>query len=128
MGAGNPNLKSFDPEKFEPVTYFLDLSVEPEEGEVQIHEFLLKHPDQVELLPLKLDIGLPGNQTYWEENLNPMLRHSRRIFPELGHDGFFVTLMKKVTHMPTAIKRNELSKRERRMRSSISAVSNPAEK
>ena len=33
MGAGNPILRSFDPEKFEPVTYFLDLSVEPEEGE-----------------------------------------------------------------------------------------------
>jgi ribosome biogenesis protein Nip4 len=72
-------------------------SLEPEEGEVQIHEFLLKHPDQVELLPLKLDIGLPGNQTYWKEKLNPMLQHSRRIFPELGYDGFFVTLMKKVS-------------------------------
>ena len=33
MGAGNPILRSFDPEKFDPVTYFLDLSVEPEEGE-----------------------------------------------------------------------------------------------
>ena len=27
MGAGNPKLKSFDNDKFEPTTYFLDLSV-----------------------------------------------------------------------------------------------------
>ena len=34
MGAGNPKLKSFDNELFEPTTYFLDLSSsEPEESE-----------------------------------------------------------------------------------------------
>ena len=27
MGAGNPKLKSFDNDKFEPITYFIDLSV-----------------------------------------------------------------------------------------------------
>lgn len=71
-------------------------SLEPEEGEVQIHNFLHRHPEQAELLPLRIDIGLPGSETHWIEKLNPMLKNTCRIFPAQGIDGFFITMMRKV--------------------------------
>lgn len=57
MGAGNPKLKSFDPEKFEPVTYFLDLSIEYEEGEEPDY-FLeeMNFEDLIESLHSELDL------------------------------------------------------------------------
>jgi NOL1/NOP2/sun family putative RNA methylase len=71
-------------------------SLEPEEGEAQIHRFLQRYPEQIELLPLDLKIGFPGYETKWEEKLNPMLKYSRRILPAIGFDGFFVALIRKV--------------------------------
>jgi len=69
MGAGNPLLRSFDPEKFEPVTYFLDLSVEPEEGEEPDY-FLeeLNFEDLLESLSSELELtNLYGDNEYHPE-------------------------------------------------------------
>ena len=69
MGAGNPLLRSFDPEKFEPVTYFLDLSVEPEEGEEPDY-FLeeLNFEDLLESLSSELELtNLYGKDEYHSE-------------------------------------------------------------
>ena len=69
MGAGNPILRSFDPEKFEPVTYFLDLSVEPEEGEEPDY-FLeeLNFEDLLESLSSELELtNLYGEDEYYSE-------------------------------------------------------------
>ena len=69
MGAGNPILKSFDPEKFEPVTYFLDLSVETEEGEEP--DYLLeemKFEDLIENLHSELNLAnLYGDNEFHPE-------------------------------------------------------------
>jgi hypothetical protein len=69
MGAGNPILRSFDPEKFDPVTYFLDLSVEPEEGE-ELDYFLeeLNFEDLIESLCSELELtSLYRKEEYYPE-------------------------------------------------------------
>lgn len=73
-------------------------SLEPEEGEVLINTFFSqRHPGEMELLPIPFDIGSPGNETRWYESLSaPSLEHTRRIFPDVGIDGFFIALMRKV--------------------------------
>lgn len=45
MGAGNPNLGSFDNDKFEPTTYFLDLGGDFEETEKNLTAELGEEPD-----------------------------------------------------------------------------------
>ncbi|UCE14912.1 MAG: RsmB/NOP family class I SAM-dependent RNA methyltransferase [Candidatus Heimdallarchaeota archaeon] len=70
-------------------------SLEPEEGEVQIDNFLKRHEDEVNLLPIPLNIGSPGNKTNWKTPLHPQMAKTKRIFPKLGYDGFFTALMKK---------------------------------
>lgn len=71
-------------------------SLEPEEGEVQISNFLNQHPDEAILLPVPYDVGIYGIETNWETPLNHQLRHSKRIFPDIGFDGFFIAYIKKV--------------------------------
>lgn len=71
-------------------------SLEPEEGEIQIHNFLNRHTDEVEVLPISFDIGIAGNQTNWKFPLNSQLSKTKRIFPDSGIDGFFVALLRKV--------------------------------
>lgn len=71
-------------------------SLEPEEGEVQIENFLERHENEVILLPIPLDIGSEGTKTTWKTPLHPQLANTKRFFPKLGYDGFFVALMKKV--------------------------------
>lgn len=69
MGAGNPLLRSFDPEKFEPVTYFLDLSVEPKEGEEPDY-FLeeMNFEDLLESLSSELELtNMYGEDEYYPE-------------------------------------------------------------
>jgi hypothetical protein len=69
MGAGNPILRSFDPGKFEPKTYFLDLSVEPEEGEEPDY-FLeeLNFEDLLESLCSELELtSLYKKEEYYSE-------------------------------------------------------------
>ena len=69
MGAGNPILRSFNPDKFDPETYFLDLSVEPEEGEEPDY-FLeeLNFEDLLESLSSELELtNLYGEDEYYSE-------------------------------------------------------------
>ncbi|UCG00416.1 MAG: RsmB/NOP family class I SAM-dependent RNA methyltransferase [Candidatus Heimdallarchaeota archaeon] len=71
-------------------------SLEPEEGEVQISNFLEQHEEEVFLLPIPFNIGMPGNKTNWTHSLHPQLSKTKRIFPKQGYDGFFTALLKKV--------------------------------
>ncbi len=72
-------------------------SLEPEEGEVQINEFLTRHDGEVRVLPIKINIGVPGSNTQWDTVYHSQISKTKRIFPSQGMDGFFVTLMEKVT-------------------------------
>ncbi|MFX1282354.1 MAG: RsmB/NOP family class I SAM-dependent RNA methyltransferase [Promethearchaeota archaeon] len=71
-------------------------SLEPEEGEVQIDNFLEHHENEVVLLPIPFDIGSPGRNTNWKTPLNTQLVKTKRIFPKPGYDGFFTAILKKV--------------------------------
>jgi NOL1/NOP2/sun family putative RNA methylase len=71
-------------------------SLEPEEGEVQINNFLEKHVEEAKLQPVPFNIGLPGNKTNWQSPLHHQLEKTKRIFPDTGCDGFFVAILKKV--------------------------------
>jgi NOL1/NOP2/sun family putative RNA methylase len=71
-------------------------SLEPEEGEVQISNFLGKHSNEAILLPVPYIAGISGKDVNWKTPLHHQLKYSRRIFPDIGYDGFFVTCIKKV--------------------------------
>ncbi|MHA2202932.1 MAG: NOL1/NOP2/sun family putative RNA methylase [Candidatus Hodarchaeales archaeon] len=71
-------------------------SLEPEEGEVQINNFLEQHDKEAILLPISFNTGVPGNKTNWTSSLLPQLSKTKRIFPKLGYDGFFIAVLKKV--------------------------------
>ncbi|MFX0152722.1 MAG: RsmB/NOP family class I SAM-dependent RNA methyltransferase [Candidatus Hodarchaeota archaeon] len=71
-------------------------SLEPEEGEVQVNDFLEKHAEEAELQPVPFNIGLPGNRTNWQSPLHHHLDKTKRIFPDMGCDGFFVAILRKV--------------------------------
>ncbi len=71
-------------------------SLEPEEGEVQINNFLDHHENEAMLLSIPFDIGSPGNKTTWDKPLHPQLAKTKRIFPKQGYDGFFTAILKKV--------------------------------
>lgn len=71
-------------------------SLEPEEGEIQIHNFLNRHINEVEVLPISFEIGIAGNQINWKFPLDSQLSKTKRIFPDIGFDGFFVALLRKV--------------------------------
>ena len=71
-------------------------SLEPEEGEIQIHNFLNRHRNEVDVLPIAFDIGIAGNQINWKFPLDSRLAKTKRIFPDTGVDGFFVALLRKV--------------------------------
>lgn len=71
-------------------------SLEPEEGEVQIGNFLEHHENEAVLLSIPFDIGSPGNKTNWKVTLHTQLIKTKRIFPKLGYDGFFTAILKKV--------------------------------
>lgn len=70
MGSGNPKLKSFDNDRFEPVTYFIDLSVEPEIGEDGNEDYIEasiqedeNYEDMIALLSEELDLEFLGRNT-----------------------------------------------------------------
>ena len=71
-------------------------SLEPEEGEVQISNFLDTYKNEAILLPITFNVGTPGDKTNWKSPLNPQLSKTLRIFPNLGYDGFFTAVVKKV--------------------------------
>ncbi|MHA1973260.1 MAG: RsmB/NOP family class I SAM-dependent RNA methyltransferase [Candidatus Hodarchaeales archaeon] len=70
-------------------------SLEPEEGEVQIDDFINHHENEVELLSLNCNIGQSGSKTNWIEPFRHNLKNTRRIFPGKGIDGFFVAALHK---------------------------------
>lgn len=73
-------------------------SLEPEEGEAQISNFLQRHVEEAILQPVPFNIGFPGSKTNWESPLHHYLENSKRIFPDIGCDGFFVAILKKVLY------------------------------
>ncbi len=73
-------------------------SLEPEEGEFQINQFVEKHENKVEILPIPIKYGLSGINTSSRKKYNPQIINTRRIFPSPGMDGFFVALLKKVSN------------------------------
>lgn len=70
-------------------------SLEPEEGEVQISEFLQRHSNEAKLIPISSEIGVSGKNTKWNVPLHSKLGSTRRIFPKPGFDGFFIAYLKK---------------------------------
>jgi NOL1/NOP2/sun family putative RNA methylase len=71
-------------------------SLEPEEGEVQISNFLNQHENEAVLSPPPFNLGIPGDKTNWKSSLHPQLSRTLRIFPKPGYDGFFTAIVKKV--------------------------------
>ncbi len=82
--------------KIDGTIVYSTCSLEPEEGEVQINNFLARHEKQVQVLPININIGNPGNLTRWTKVYDSQISNTRRIFPDQGMDGFFIALMKKV--------------------------------
>ena len=77
MGAGNPKLKSFDNDKFEPTTYFLDLSVfldkEEDDDDLDYVEMEWAYDDLIESFCAEL-----GMKALKEDNLYPELCYAFR--------------------------------------------------
>ncbi|MFX0182877.1 MAG: RsmB/NOP family class I SAM-dependent RNA methyltransferase [Candidatus Hodarchaeota archaeon] len=73
-------------------------SLEPEEGEVQISNFLQRHAEEAILQPVPFNIGFPGSKTNWESPLHHYLENTKRIFPDIGCDGFFIAILKKALY------------------------------
>ncbi|MFX0016762.1 MAG: NOL1/NOP2/sun family putative RNA methylase [Candidatus Hermodarchaeota archaeon] len=71
-------------------------SLEPEEGEVQINQFLRRNSKEATILPIPFESGSPGNETNWKSPLHSQLAKTKRIFPKIGYDGFFIAMLKKV--------------------------------
>lgn len=85
MGAGNPKLKSFDNDKFEPITYFIDLSAyitnednddaDEEECEIDGYAMELMYDDLIESFCAELGMtALESNR----DNLYPELSYAFR--------------------------------------------------
>ncbi len=70
-------------------------SLEPEEGEKQIFDFILNHEHEATLLPLSIINGISGADTKWDNSIHPHLKETRRILPKTGFDGFFIALLQK---------------------------------
>lgn len=71
MGAGNPKLKSFDNDKFEPTTYFLDLSQfidrDEDDEDIDHYEMELTYDDLIESFCAELGMkALNGDNLYPE--------------------------------------------------------------
>jgi hypothetical protein len=104
MGAGNTRLRSFDPEKFEPVTYFLDLSVEPEEGEERDY-FLeeLNFEDLLESLSSELELTNLYNENEYHSGLCAAFRQDGILLLE-GELTYIITETgAEYHHLPIAV-------------------------
>jgi len=104
MGAGNPLLRSFDPEKFEPVTYFLDLSVEPEEDEEPDY-FLeeLNFEDLLESLSSELEVTNRYSEGEYHSELCAAFRQEGIIMLE-GELTYIITETgAEYHHLPIAV-------------------------
>lgn len=104
MGAGNPLLRSFDPEKFEPATYFLDLSVEPEEGEEPDY-FLeeLNFEDLLENLSSELELTNLYNENEYHPELSAAFRQEGIILLEGDLTYVITETGSEYHHLPIAV-------------------------
>jgi len=104
MGAGNPILRSFDPEKFEPETYFLDLSVEPEEGEEPDY-FLeeLNFEDLLESLISELELTNLYNENEYHSELSAAFRQDGIIMLEGDLTYIITETGAEYHHLPIAV-------------------------
>jgi len=74
MGAGNPKLKSFDNDKFEPTTYFLDLSIRDEDSDELDYDGMgYEYEDLIESFCAEL-----GMKSLNKDNLYPELSYAFR--------------------------------------------------
>jgi hypothetical protein len=104
MGAGNPILRSFDPEKFDPVTYFLDLSVEPEEGEEPDY-FLeeLNFEDLLESLSSELELTNRYGEGEYHSELCAAFRQEGIIMLEGDLTYVITETCAEYHHLPIAV-------------------------
>lgn len=79
MGAGNPLLRSYDPELFTPTTYFIDFQKNCEEDEVDYCTTLYVIEDLKESLSFKFD-NLKKSRDKYEDSLSAGFRESGIIF------------------------------------------------
>ena len=70
-------------------------SLEPEEGEILIHDFLLDHKQEVIVQPLAVPGGFSGAETQWNINNHSLLENTKRFLPNIGVDGFFLAKLQK---------------------------------
>jgi NOL1/NOP2/sun family putative RNA methylase len=84
--------------KVEGTLVYSTCSLEPEEGELRINEFVENHENEVEILPILINYGQSGIETISRRNYNPQIVNTRRIFPSPGMDGFFVALLKRMSN------------------------------
>ncbi len=70
-------------------------SLEPEEGEILIHNFLLDHEQEVIVQPLAFPGGFSGAETRWNMNNHLQLENTKRFLPNIGVDGFFLAKLQK---------------------------------
>ncbi|MCK4848345.1 MAG: RsmB/NOP family class I SAM-dependent RNA methyltransferase [Candidatus Heimdallarchaeota archaeon] len=90
--------KAWSQLKVEGTLVYSTCSLEPEEGEFQIDQFVEKHENEVEILSIPFKYGVSGIETKYQKTLNPQIINTRRIFPSLGLDGFFIALLKRVSN------------------------------
>lgn len=102
MGAGNPKLKSFDNELFEPTTYFLDLSHECEEDEEPDYDLeQMYYEDFIENLCSEL--SLQSKEDIYHDQLSYAFREGGIIIAE-GKNCYVITETgAEYRHLPIAI-------------------------
>ena len=83
--------------KVEGTLVYSTCSLEPEEGEYQINQFVVKHENEVEILPIPIEMGVSGSKIRSQKKFNSQMINTRRIFPSPGVDGFFVALLRRVS-------------------------------
>lgn len=70
-------------------------SLEPEEGEILIHDFLLNHEQEAIVQPLSVPTGFSGAETRWNKTNHSQLEYTQRFLPNVGVDGFFLAKLQK---------------------------------
>ena len=102
MGAGNPKLKSFDNELFEPTTYFLDLSHECEDDEEPDYELEeMNYEDFIESICSELQ--LESKKDIYHEELCYAFREGGIIIAE-GKNSYIITETgSEYRHLPIAV-------------------------